>query len=350
MSDWLRASRSGYDRVTIPTIWVALALSLLFHVAVLWVWLPQMHNLSLESLEHGNASGPLVVQLAAPPSEASTPTAPPSTPELQARPFPAHRTPPPKAVPRPSSTPPVVTLSATAPASALPPAAPSLVAPTSTIALPPPTPSVVAPPPAIVPPPPPPSVAAPAPAIAQPSAQPSVAAPAAPAVEGDLSSYIEARRRAREGTAPPSPQVSASSAPRAPPIEDETERRNRIIAANLGLQRAPTFGYDPKGGGGIFEILRLGSNDAEFVFFGWNKDIRRNSKQLIEVAKGGNSDIRIAVVRRMIAIIRDNESGDFVWVSQRLGRSVTLSARPSDNAGLEDFMMEEFFSDPRRRY
>ena len=36
------------------------------------------------------------------------------------------------------------------------------------------------------------------------------------------------------------------------------------------------------------------------------------------------------------------------WVSQRLGRNITLSARPRDNAELEDFMMQEFFADPRR--
>jgi hypothetical protein len=45
----------------------------------------------------------------------------------------------------------------------------------------------------------------------------------------------------------------------------------------------------------------------------------------------------------MIAIIRENESGDFVWQSKRLGRDVTLSARPGDNAGLEDFLMRDMF-------
>ena len=58
------------------------------------------------------------------------------------------------------------------------------------------------------------------------------------------------------------------------------------------------------------------------MFFGWNKDIRRNSTQRIEVSKGDNANIRIAVVRRMIGIIRDHESGDFTWVSRRLGRDV----------------------------
>jgi hypothetical protein len=131
-------------------------------------------------------------------------------------------------------------------------------------------------------------------------------------------------------------------------LEDEKERSSRIIAANLGLGHTPTVGYDPKGGGGIFQIQRMGRDSAEFIFFGWNKDIRRNSKQLIEVTRGDSSDIRIAVVRKMIAIIRENEPGDFVWVSQRLGRNVTLSARPRDNAELEDFITQEFFGDPRR--
>ena len=45
----------------------------------------------------------------------------------------------------------------------------------------------------------------------------------------------------------------------------------------------------------------------------------------------------------MIAIIREREPGDFVWVSHRLGRNVNLSARPGDQAGLEDFLMQEFF-------
>ena len=95
----------------------------------------------------------------------------------------------------------------------------------------------------------------------------------------------------------------------------------------------------------MFQIKRLGYENAEFVFFGWNREIRRNIAQQIEVRKGGNSDIRIAVVRRMIAIIRDYEPGDFLWESRRLDRSVTLSARLSDNAGLEDFLIREFFGE-----
>ena len=73
-----------------------------------------------------------------------------------------------------------------------------------------------------------------------------------------------------------------------------------------------------------------------FLFLGWNKEIRRDTSQKIEVRKGQASDIRIAVVRRMIAIIREHEKEDFIWESQRLSRDVTLSARLRDTAGLED--------------
>lgn len=158
--------------------------------------------------------------------------------------------------------------------------------------------------------------------------------PAAPPADGDFAAYIEARRRAR-GASEPALQA-----------EKDDARRQRIIAGNLPAQRNLAFGYDPNQGGGVFQIERMGYDYAEFAFYGWNRDIRRNTKQLIEVRKGEHSDIRIAVVRRMVAIIREYEEEDFLWVSQRLGRSIMLSARARDRAGLEDFMMHEFFSVP----
>jgi len=75
-----------------------------------------------------------------------------------------------------------------------------------------------------------------------------------------------------------------------------------------------------------------------------------NQKVSVEVRRGDNASMEIAVVRKMIAIIREHVSADFVWESPRLHRIVTLSARMGDNAGLEDFMMLEFFSNYRSRY
>ena len=55
-------------------------------------------------------------------------------------------------------------------------------------------------------------------------------------------------------------------------------------------------------------------------------------------------DVELAVVRRMIELIRSHFVGDFNWESQQLHRMIVMSARLEDNAGLEDFMMREFFS------
>jgi len=162
-------------------------------------------------------------------------------------------------------------------------------------------------------------------------------------VGGDLASYIASRRAARgEPEAAPA-RDSAQSVP----TETEAERRNRIIAANLASLNTPTFGTEPRNSGGIFQLRRIGYDDAEFTFYGWDKEINRRTSQKIEVRKGNNSDIRIAVVRRIIEVIRDYEHEDFSWSSQRLGRVVILSARAADNAGLESFMMEEFFATSR---
>ena len=84
------------------------------------------------------------------------------------------------------------------------------------------------------------------------------------------------------------------------------------------------------------------------MFYGWNQNFRRSVPQMIEVRKGGNSDIDIAVVRKIIEIIRDYERGDFQWYSKRSGKNLTLSARARDNSGLEDFMMQEFYEDLHR--
>lgn len=165
-----------------------------------------------------------------------------------------------------------------------------------------------------------------------------------PPSTGDFASYVESRRRSRGESAPPAPSVRPNTAPPLPP-DDDAARSKRIVAANLGLDRAPTFG-ESRPSGGIFQVTRLTYSDAEFLFFGWNKEIRRNTTQRIEVRKGAHSDIKIAVIRRMIAIVREYESEDFRWESQRLGRDVMLSARLADNAGLEDFLMREFFEVP----
>jgi hypothetical protein len=299
MTHWLDAAPRRGNVVTIPTIWLAFLLSLFVHIAALWEFLPRLRSLSGEAIESSKAGEPLAVRLATPSAAPPPPSPPPQSAQLA----PARKaqvSPPPKArtekvAPSAAPAPPVVAAARSAPESApQPPVAPA------------------------VPP-----------------------APAAPPVEGDLASFIAARRRAR---GEPEPSVSSGSTSNAPPADSDLARRDRIVAANLASLNAPTFGGEPKNSGGIFQIRRLGYDDAEFTFFGWNKDINRRASQLIEVRRGTNPDIRIAVIRRMIAIIRQYEKEDFTWNSRRLGRVVVLSARPDDTTGLEEFMMQEFFS------
>jgi hypothetical protein len=269
----------------IRTIHVAFALSLILHALLLLGRLPKLEVSPADDPRPGKSSASLAVRLAPMPSIAA---APPPTPLLQAPPVPSRK----PAAPR----------------------APQVPKQERVLA------------------------------IERPSTARAV--PVVPETENkamlgqDLAAFVEARRRARE---------PAQASPPASPAESEQERINRAAAANLGLNRTPSFGADRERGGGIFQVARIGFNDGEFYFFGWNKAIRRNSTQMIEVQRGSNPSTEVAVVRRMIQIIREHEKEDFVWESHRLGRDVRLSARPSDNAGLEDFLMKEFFSGNRAR-
>jgi hypothetical protein len=299
MNDWRIQPGYRHDAITVRVIWVAFALSLLVHVAALWMSPPLMRALTLDPAPRAEPAAALVARLAprSIPREIVPPAAPPAPPPQASFP------------PRQRAT-------------KLPPAAP---APS-----PPPPIAKSEPAPRVAP-------APPAPATEAPSA-------ASPPAETDLSAFVAARRRARG-----EPTIAAAQGgdAEAPPAESEKERLNRIVTANLGLNKVPTFGDDPRRGGGMFQLRRLGSEDAEFWFNGWNQDIGRVARQLIEVRRGTNPDIRLAVVRRIIEIIRAQEPGDFIWVSRRLGRQVALSARPGDNAALEDFIMRDFFGDGR---
>jgi hypothetical protein len=282
MTDRYAEYRYRSDVVVIPRIWVTYALSIMIHVAALWFLLPR-----LPLLAPGNdlpRDDRLQVQLEVPrPPEPAQPV-PPTPPSRETR--------------------------AILTARARPPGAPPREAPPEFVVPRPDAPAVATPPPA------------PPPVVETPKSY--------PPVEGDLASMIEARRRAR-------------GEPTAPLAETDNERRDRIVAANMPSSQSPLASQQKKRGGGLFEITRMAYDDGEFRFFGWHRDAGRKLPQVIEVRLGTNSDMRIAMVRRMIALIRETEQGDITWDSYRLGRTVELSARPADNAGLEEFMMHEFF-------
>jgi hypothetical protein len=103
-----------------------------------------------------------------------------------------------------------------------------------------------------------PSTPAPAPSVVTPAPPQPRASPG-----GDLASYIESRRRERGESIAAAP--SSESPAVSPTPENENARANRIAAANLGLDKRPTFGADANRGGGIFSIQRMSYDYAEFL-------------------------------------------------------------------------------------
>lgn len=129
---------------------------------------------------------------------------------------------------------------------------------------------------------------------------------------------------------------------------DAAEINASAIASNAGQTEEQALNERIKknlksGTNGIFEITSLSSRNATFAFRGWTSDYSNARLQFFEVEAKSGQDIRMQLIRRMIALIREHYQEDFTWESHRLGRAVTLSARMEDNAGLEDFLMTEFF-------
>lgn len=154
----------------------------------------------------------------------------------------------------------------------------------------------------------------------------------------DLSEYInqaKARRRAAEGIFD-SQQSIASNSIENQPSADEI----RMANVRRNLQNPGTSG--------IFQILRIGPRTAEFSFRAWTTGQSNPRLQMIRVEAGTDGDIERAIIRRMIQLIREYYKEDFNWESHRLHRVVVLSARERDTAGLEDFLMREFFINPAR--
>ena len=286
MSHWLHKPATRQDVVSIRKVWVTLAVSLLVHMVALLLFVTHPPLPGPDEQVADQESAPVQVELA----EAKPPQ--PSPPAARAEPTPEPLPRVPRAAPR-VRPPPMVAM-------------PRLEAPAIR------TPAL-APPPQVA--------AAPSPPQAKPPTQ------------GDFLSFVQANRRARG---------AAESA------QDNSEADfNAKVAANLPGAAHGVAAQVPIRGGGMFQMKRMTYDDAAFEFFGWNTEMGRRTPQLIEVRKGSNPNMQIAVVRRMIAIIRQYSREDFTWDSGRHGRIVTLSARPADNASLEQYLLHDMFDDAR---
>ncbi|MCI1014826.1 hypothetical protein HWE04_13285 [Herbaspirillum sp. C7C2] len=163
-----------------------------------------------------------------------------------------------------------------------------------------------------------------------PSSNASASVQAAPAE--DFMTFANRNRQRREEAEQAAAQENAAAR------AAENPSANDIARANIAFQ-------DKRGRGtnGVFQIISMGPRVAQYSFRGWTTDQRRSQNQLIEVDAGFGGNVQLAVVDNMIALIRRYYQGDFNFDSQRLGRVVTLSARPEDTKGLQNFLLNEFF-------
>ncbi|WP_235471165.1 hypothetical protein [Herbaspirillum hiltneri] len=150
-----------------------------------------------------------------------------------------------------------------------------------------------------------------------------------------MSTMLNAARERRR-----SAEDSAARENAAARAAEQGPSANEIAQANIDFQARKANGAT----NGVFEIVSKGPRVAQYVFRGWTTDARRSKRQTITVDAGLNGDVEKAIIDSMIALIRQYYSGDFNWDSQRLGRVVSLSARPADTAGLQAFLLREFFS------
>ena len=157
-------------------------------------------------------------------------------------------------------------------------------------------------------------------------------------VEEDFSSHIQASRERREAAQAQERALAGETSP-----SDETpQTSNDIARANIQAQRG-WMGLDKDKTGGIFEVRDKTPFRATLIFRGWSANTSRNAMQQIPIERGGEDSIEMAVVNKMIELIRKKTDGDIPWRSQRLGRVITLSARVKDTAELQQFLMREMF-------
>jgi len=260
-------------------LYIVIGLSVLFHV-LLFIFVPRRAETGTEA--QATVQGPLVVRLT-PPKTTPIESPPPAAQEAPREPAVAPRRRPPPQVPNIMSVP-----SQSAQAPSIPLQQPVEPAP---------TPSK--------------------------DAEPSMMA------------MVEAARARRQASEDALKKYNADMRGQENPNGDD------VAAANLKRNLQTLSGRG--GTSGVFQILQKGHRSGQFAFRGWTSGSSSDWKQVIDVDAGPQGDLELAMVRRMIELIREHYKGNFNWESHRLGRVVVLSARLEDSAGLEGFMIKEFF-------
>ena len=148
----------------------------------------------------------------------------------------------------------------------------------------------------------------------------------------DMADFIAARRAQRGA-----PTGSEDTTPESEATKGMRNAMNNIASIN-GRGRE-----DRNETGGVFSISNKTFHSMDLKFRGWNPNFKRRWLTQVTVEQGSEPDVEIAVVKKMIELIRREKTGDFEWDSHRLGRIVKLSARPQDTDELMTFLFKEMF-------
>ncbi|WMW81054.1 hypothetical protein RF679_01935 [Undibacterium cyanobacteriorum] len=152
-----------------------------------------------------------------------------------------------------------------------------------------------------------------------------------------LNAARERRQQARE----------AAAAENAAQQGNRGRSRQDVIEENV--RRSMERANNKNGDGGLFTILNKGVRTATFSFRGW--EMRGGlGRQIYEVDAGLGGNVELAVVKKMLEVIRTRFKKQAPWESTRLGRVVMISMLPEDSEETERFLMKEMFdSDHPRR-
>jgi hypothetical protein len=156
--------------------------------------------------------------------------------------------------------------------------------------------------------------------------------------EEDMLSKLEARRAARAAAEQEAAVENAAAAEAAggPSV-------NQRIMDNIN--RAKNGAVHGIGTGGVFEVTKIGVREGSFRFNGWHPESGDNWRESYTVDAGEGGNVQLAIVKKVIDVIRKYKKGDFEFESRLYGHPVTMSARPEDGASLETFLMKELFQE-----
>lgn len=160
--------------------------------------------------------------------------------------------------------------------------------------------------------------------------------PAEPAPATDMLAMLNAAREKRKAAEDSTAKENQAASQGSRPMSAQ-----EIAEANIRRSMRQAAGDD--GTSGVFQVLDKSTRVGRFAFNGWKANSNRKIQQVIEVDAGLGGNVELAMVRRMIDLIREHYQGDFRWESRRMGKVITLSARKEDSAQLEAFLIKEFF-------